>query len=132
KQYLGAARNLIMRKSRSHARGTKVAFLAGLATFTGVAVPNIGMSSPAAHNVQPAVAPTAPVPTKPKSKAVLAYERFKALDGTWQAKSTKGWTDRVTYRVIAGGSAVMEMSFDAHPGEAMATMIHPDGEDLLM
>jgi hypothetical protein len=35
-------------------------------------------------------------------------------------------------QVIAGGSAVMMTSFDAHPQEHMATMIHLDGDRLLL
>lgn len=66
------------------------------------------------------------------AEARAAFERFKALDGDWAGKSTKGWTDRLNYRTIAGGSVVMETSFEAHPGETMATMIHLDGDRLLL
>ncbi len=51
-----------------------------------------------------------------------AYERIKGLAGTWQGESTKGWSEDVTFRTIAGGSAVVETSFDAHPGETMMTL----------
>jgi hypothetical protein len=61
-----------------------------------------------------------------------AFERFKALAGTWEAKSTKGWDERLTYEVIAGGSAVLETSIDAHPGETMATVFYMDGDRLLL
>jgi hypothetical protein len=60
------------------------------------------------------------------------YERFKALAGQWRGKSTKGWTEHVTFRLIAAGSAVLETSFDAHPNETMMTFIHPDGARLLL
>lgn len=65
-------------------------------------------------------------------KAKTFYERFKKLEGSWECKSTKGWTDRQTYRTIAGGSCVMHQSFEAHPGEQMATMVHLDGERLML
>jgi predicted enzyme related to lactoylglutathione lyase len=71
----------------------------------------------------------APGPATPAAKA---FDKLKQLDGVWQGKSTKGWTDRCVYRTIAGGSVVMETSFDAHPGESMATLHHMDGPDLIL
>ena len=61
-----------------------------------------------------------------------AFERYKSLEGKWRGKSTKGWTEEMTYRVIAGGSVVMSTSFDAHPNETMATMIHLDRGTLML
>ena len=116
-------------KSPSLAKGTQIALVA-VAAFASFLLPGVAESTAAHQPGQPSQ--SSPPAAKAKSRAMLAYEKFKALDGSWQGKSTKGWTERVSYRVIAGGSAVMEMSFDAHPGEAMATMIHPDGEDLLL
>ena len=60
------------------------------------------------------------------------YDRIKLLAGDWEGKSTKGWTDINHVEVIAGGSAVMFTSFDAHPNERMATMVHLDGDRLLL
>lgn len=65
-------------------------------------------------------------------QAAKAFERFKALSGVWQGKSTKGWDEEITYKTIAGGSVVIEESFGAHPNETMITMIHPDGARLLL
>ncbi len=64
--------------------------------------------------------------------ANAAYQRFVKLTGQWEGKSTKGWTDRGTFRVIAGGSVVMGTTFDAHPGETMVTMYHMDGDRLML
>ena len=64
------------------------------------------------------------------SPAREAYMRFQALEGTWRGESTKGWAEDVTFRPIAGGSAVVETSFDAHPGETMLTVFALDGERL--
>jgi hypothetical protein len=64
--------------------------------------------------------------------AQRAFDRIQALDGTWIGESTKGWTERVQYRVIAGESCVLETSFDAHPNEMMVTMFCPDGDRLLL
>ena len=59
-----------------------------------------------------------PVVEKVDAKAAkAAFERFKKLTGSWKGKSTKGWTDTNSYRVIAAGSVVMGTSFDAHPNE---------------
>ena len=63
-------------------------------------------------------------------KARAAFNRFKALEGTWRGESTRGWSEELRYRVIAGGSVVMETSFDAHPGETMATMFYLNGGEL--
>ena len=46
--------------------------------------------------------------------------------------STKGWTEEVTYQVIAGGSAIVASSFDAHPNERMITVYYLDRDRLLL
>lgn len=74
---------------------------------------------------------TAPAPA-PATPAQRAYERFKALAGEWRGASTRGWTEKTSYRVIAGESCVMSTSFDAHPKETMVTMFHLDGEHLML
>lgn len=80
--------------------------------------------------------PTAAMPEVAREAAGATtngvFERLKTLEGTWIGRSTKGWTEEVTYKVIAGGSVVMSLSFDAHPGEQMVTMYHLDGERLLL
>lgn len=85
----------------------------------------------ASHCTEP---PPADSPAKPlpREQSVKAYEQIKGLEGDWRGRSTKGWTERITYRTIAGGSCVMETSFDAHPNEMMVTMFHPDGDRLLL
>ena len=77
-----------------------------------------------------AATPTTPAP--PPSPHQLAFDRLRALEGKWRGKSTKGWEEDVTYRTIAGGSVVMSTSFDAHPGETMATMFHLDQGTLML
>lgn len=66
------------------------------------------------------------------SLASRAFERLKALEGAWTARSTKGWTASITYRTIADGSCVMEMSSGAHENDTMATMFYLDGDRLLL
>lgn len=70
--------------------------------------------------------PTAP-PTPSGDEARAAFARFKALDGVWRGRSTRGWTDESQFRTIAGGSAVLATTFDAHPGETMATLFTVNG-----
>jgi hypothetical protein len=72
------------------------------------------------------------LPAPDSRDAALAFDRLKALDGTWVGRSTKGWTEGVSYRTIAAGSAVVETSLGAHPGEAMMTTIVLDGSRLLL
>lgn len=79
--------------------------------------------------VLPAAGQTAPS-SPPSTPARAAFERFKALEGVWKGESTKGWTEDVSFRVIAAGSAVLETSFDAHPNETMLTLIAMDVEKL--
>ena len=70
--------------------------------------------------------------TAPTTPARLAFDRFRQLDGVWEGRSTKGWVERTSFKTIAGGSCVMETSFDAHPNETMVTMFHMDGEQLVL
>jgi len=71
-------------------------------------------------------------PSVTAEDAAAAYERFKNLAGEWVGKSTKGWTNRKTVSVIARDSAVMNVSYGSHLGETMATMIHMNGEQLML
>lgn len=74
--------------------------------------------------------PAATVPATPELSRA-AFARFQALDGQWIGKSTKGWEETLEYRTIAGGSTVLETSFNAHPGQAMATTFYLDGDRLM-
>lgn len=65
-------------------------------------------------------------------KSRKAFEHLKKLSGDWEGKSTKGWTERISYRVIAGGSCILDLSYGAHPNEWMASMIHMDGDRLML
>jgi hypothetical protein len=67
-----------------------------------------------------------------ESPARLAFERFKKLEGRWKGRSTKGWAEDVSYKTIAGGSVVVGTSFDAHPNETMLSLIHLDGDRLML
>jgi hypothetical protein len=76
-------------------------------------------------------APAGTVAATPElSKA--AFERLKALAGDWDGKSTKGWEETLQYRTIAGGTTVLQTSFNAHPGQEMATAFYLDGDRLML
>lgn len=65
-------------------------------------------------------------------QAKETFERLKAFEGHWVGQSTKGWTDTLGYKTVAGGSVVVEESFGAHPNETMYTMFSLDGDRLLL
>jgi hypothetical protein len=68
-----------------------------------------------------------------RSPAQLAFEELCALRGTWEGKSSAGWTARIELELIARGSVLLERSnFEAHRGETMLTLFHKDGPDLVM
>ncbi|MCZ6835024.1 MAG: hypothetical protein O7G85_04550 [Planctomycetota bacterium] len=77
----------------------------------------------------------APAETKVvKSDASIALGRLKALSGSWvQVDDDGNATDQVvlTYRVTAGGSAVLETVFPGAEME-MVTLYHLDGDDLVL
>ena len=63
-----------------------------------------------------------------------AMERFTQLAGEWVGKGKHGDMDhdiRVVYKVTSGGSAVVE-TIDPGSGHEMVTVIHPDGDALLL
>ena len=74
----------------------------------------------------PLVAKVAPTP------AQATFERLKTLEGSWTARSTKGWSEELQLKVIAAGSAVLETSVDAHSGDTMASVYHMDSDRLLL
>lgn len=67
-----------------------------------------------------------------REQALQSYERFKKMSGKWHSKSTKGWEEVCTIKVIAAGSCVVSESFGAHPNETMLTMYHMDNDRLLL
>jgi len=62
------------------------------------------------------------------SPAAAAFEKLKTLAGNWETKSPEGDMVTVSYRVVSGGSTVMEeMSHGS-----MISMYHLDGDRLMM
>jgi hypothetical protein len=69
---------------------------------------------------------------KPRSPGAMVFEKIQARSGEWVGRSTKGWTERMSYRLIGAGSCLMETSLDAHPGETMVTIYCMDGDQLFL
>lgn len=68
------------------------------------------------------------------SDAERAFEKLKGLAGHWRGTSANGDAVDLEYEVVAGGSAVVEHLRPAggEPAEAMVTVYHLDGDDLLL
>lgn len=88
--------------------------------------------SPLAHLafvLLPALAAGAEAP----APGVVAFERLKRLAGSWNARSTQGWEGTSTIEMIAGGSVLLLRSqIDPHGDETMATLVHLDGDRLVL
>jgi hypothetical protein len=83
-----------------------------------------------------AAAPLAGQDQKPQGKDAgkhAGFEQFKQLAGEWVGKGPDkdGPDVHVQYKVTAGGSTVVETVFPGTEHE-MVTVIHPDGDDLLL
>src|SRR5262249_35644670 len=72
--------------------------------------------------------------TKKGSEKATAFDRFKELNGEWVGKGKHGDMEhdaRIVYKVTSGGSAVVE-TIDPGGEHEMVTVIHPDGDALLL
>ena len=65
-----------------------------------------------------------------QSDAQKSFDQLKSLVGSWQGKNSMGETVQVSYRMTAGGSALMN-EIQSH-GEDMISMIHFDGANRLI
>lgn len=59
------------------------------------------------------------------------FTQLQALEGTWEGKNSQGQPLTVSFRMTAGGSALMS-EIHGHGKENMITMFHMDGDRLLM
>jgi hypothetical protein len=70
------------------------------------------------------------------SDAHKTFDQLKGLEGNWAGKNQQGQSVEVTFRLTAGGSALMSEihghDSDKHGPENMITMFHMDGDRLLM
>ena len=67
-----------------------------------------------------------PVLSAPNTKA--SFESLKALAGQWETKDPSGKMQIITWKVVSGGSVLME----AMEEESMVTMYHVDNNRLLL
>ena len=65
-----------------------------------------------------------------QSDAQKSFDQLKSLTGSWEGKNSMGQSVQVSYRMTAGGSALMS-EIVGH-GETMISMINFDGPILLL
>lgn len=65
------------------------------------------------------------------SDARQSFDQLKTLEGNWAGKGSEGQAVKVSFRITAGGSALMNETHGQGP-ENMITMIHMDGDRLLL
>src|SRR5690242_9294475 len=71
----------------------------------------------------------------PEAQANVAFARLKGLVGEWQSLGPKGDYSRLSYRVVSGGTVVMErFTSDALPKNSgeMITMYYIDRGELVL
>jgi hypothetical protein len=66
-----------------------------------------------------------------QSGAHKSFDLLKGMEGNWAGKNQQGQPIQVTFRMTAGGSALMSEILGRGP-ENMITMFHMDGDRLLM
>lgn len=62
--------------------------------------------------------------------AAEAFDKLRHLTGDWEAKTARGSVIRVSVRIIAAGTAVVE-TFTTASGRETLTIYHPDGANLI-
>ena len=65
-----------------------------------------------------------------QTDAQKSFDQLKSLAGAWEGKNSQGEPVQVSYRMTAGGSALMS-EINGH-GEDMISMIHFDGPNRLL
>ncbi|MGA2005622.1 MAG: hypothetical protein ABSG70_19740 [Terriglobales bacterium] len=66
-----------------------------------------------------------------QTDAHKSFDLLKGMEGKWVGKNSKGEPLEVTFRMTAGGSALMS-EIHGHGPENMITMFHMDGDRLIM
>ena len=64
-----------------------------------------------------------------ETDAQKSFQKLETLAGSWQGKTSNGQPVQVSFRVTSGGSAIMS---EIQGGEDMISMIHMDGDRLLL
>ena len=60
------------------------------------------------------------------------FEKFKALAGEWEGQRSGGGSVKVSYQVLSGDSAVVEILTELAEEVTMVTVYHMDGNDVRM
>jgi hypothetical protein len=66
-----------------------------------------------------------------QSSTQKSFATLKTLDGNWEGKNNQGQPLKVSFRETSGGSALMS-EIHGHGPENMVSMIHMDGDRLMM
>ena len=66
-----------------------------------------------------------------QTAAQKSFDQLKSLTGTWEGKNSQGMPIQVSFRDVAGGSALMSEIHGYGP-ENMVSMFHLDGPNRLM
>jgi hypothetical protein len=66
-----------------------------------------------------------------ETDAQKSFDLLKSMEGKWVGRDSQGEQIEVTFRMTAGGSALMS-EIRGHGPENMITMFHMDGDRLLM
>ena len=66
-----------------------------------------------------------------EADAHKTFDMLKGMEGKWVGKNNQGQTLEVSFRLTAGGSALMS-EIHGHGPENMVTMFHMDGDRLLL
>lgn len=67
----------------------------------------------------------------PQSKPATGFDRLKSLAGEWEGKAESGKSVRVSYKIISGGSGLLETLAPSDETE-MLTVYNPDGNDIVL
>lgn len=65
------------------------------------------------------------------SQRAPGFAALKKLVGDWEGVAVDGKPMLLTYRLISGGTALMESNSVDDPNSPMITIYHPDGADLI-
>ena len=65
------------------------------------------------------------------SKSQPEFEKIKSLAGNWEGKETEGNPVHVSYKVVSGGTAVMESILEKSKAQ-MITVYYLDGDQLML
>jgi len=66
-----------------------------------------------------------------ESEGQKSFQQLAALEGNWTGKGSEGQALEVSFRMTAGGSALMS-EIHGHGHENMISMFHMDGDRLLL